>query len=144
MAPDKILFLAVFAQVAFTFGVLILLGHRRLPKIGSGEIKISDVALSSEAWPDDVQKASNAFANQFQLPVLFYLAVGIALYFTPNIFDGVLALAFVATRIVHGVIHITTNHVTRRFWAYTAGLAILMVWWASLAIRILFLSGGAN
>ena len=44
-----------------------------------GEVKLRDIALGGDAWPARVRKISNAFQNQFELPVLFYLLVVLAL-----------------------------------------------------------------
>ncbi len=98
-----------------------------------GEVKIRDMALSREPWPEREKKVSNAFDNQFQLPVLFYVGCVVAVFVGPTWFDLVLAWAFVVTRYVHAVIHVTDNHVIRRFWAYTAGLAILTLFWLVLS-----------
>lgn len=143
MTPNSTLLLAVLLQGFLTFGLLFWLGSKRLPRVKSGDIRVADIAISQDAWPKDAQQASNAFGNQFQLPTLFYVAAGMALYLTAGWLDVFLALAFVLSRFGHALIHITTNHVQTRFLAYTAGLVILMAWWVLLAIRILFLSGGA-
>jgi len=47
------------------------------------------------------------------------------------------AWLFVALRYLHAFIHITTNRVHRRFAAYSAGLAVLGLFWLWLVLRIL-------
>ena len=39
-----------------------------------------DIALSNEAWPDDLKKVANNMHNQFETPVLFYVLCGVATY----------------------------------------------------------------
>jgi hypothetical protein len=124
---------ALLAQGGLALVLLWLLGARRLPLIGRGKIRI---AMSREPWPDDAKLASNAFDNQFQLPVLFYVAVFAALYLGPVWFEAALAWGFVISRIVHAAIHVTSNHVIRRFTAYVTGYAILVVFWLELAVRL--------
>jgi hypothetical protein len=38
---------------------------------------------------------------------------------------------------VHAWIHLTDNHVIRRFWAYAAGFILLCLLWLDLAVRLL-------
>uniref|UniRef100_UPI00397F93F2 MAPEG family protein n=1 Tax=Salmonella sp. s32443 TaxID=3159639 RepID=UPI00397F93F2 len=51
-----------------------------------------------------------------------------------------LAWLFVVLRLVHAAIHVTTNRVYRRFAFYTAGLAVLVLFWLWLTLRILLQS----
>ena len=131
---------AMLAQGALALGLLWYLGTIRVPMIMRGEVKIRDMALSREPWPEREKKVSNAFDNQFQLPVLFYVGCVVAVFVGPTWFDLVLAWAFVVTRYVHAVIHVTGNHVIRRFWAYTAGLAILTLFWLVLIVQLIVVS----
>lgn len=131
---------AMLAQGALALGLLWYLGTIRVPMIMRGEVKIRDMALSREPWPEREKKVSNAFDNQFQLPVLFYVGCVVAVFVGPTWFDLVLAWAFVVTRYIHAVIHVTDNHVIRRFWAYTAGLAILTLFWLVLIVQLIVVS----
>jgi len=131
---------AMLAQGALALGLLWYLGTIRVPMIMRGEVKIRDMALSREAWPEREKKVSNAFDNQFQLPVLFYLACVVAVFVGPTWFDLVLAWAFVVTRYVHAYIHATSNHVIQRFWAYASGLVILTLFWLVLIVQLIVVS----
>lgn len=127
---------AILAQGALALGLRWYLGTIRLPMVMKGEVRIDDIALERKAWPKRERQASNAFDNQFQLPVLFYVGAGLALYFGPIAFEVVLAWLFVVTRYIHAFVHVTDNHVIRRFAAYFAGLAILCVLWLDLVVRL--------
>lgn len=127
---------AILAQGALALGLLWYLGTIRLPMVMKGEVRIDDIALERKAWPKREWQASNAFDNQFQLPVLFYVGAGLALYLGPTAFEVVLAWLFVVTRYIHAFVHVTDNHVIRRFAAYFAGLAILCVLWLDLVVRL--------
>lgn len=134
MAPWLIA--AILAQGALALGLLWHLGTVRIPMVMKGEVRIDDIALDRNGWPERERQASNAFDNQFQLPVLFYVGAALALYFGPGIIEVVLAWLFVVTRYVHAFVHITDNHVIRRFTAYFAGLLLLCIFWLDLVVRL--------
>jgi hypothetical protein len=137
---DKLLILTITAQVLLTIGILVLMGRERVPRVMSGEINVADIAVERTAYPLRARLLSNNFDNQFQLPVLFYVGALLALALgMVDVLLLVLALAFVALRCVHAVVHVTTNHVQRRFAVYTAGLAVLSLFWLWLVLRILLL-----
>ncbi len=145
MAPNAPwLVIAMLLQGALALGLLWYLGRVRIPLVTGGKVKVRDIAVDRGGWPEAEHKVSNAFDNQFQLPVLFYVACLLALWLGPTLLELVLAYAFVATRYVHAFIHVTTNNVVRRFAAYTAGLVVLCVFWADLLVRTLLVAFGAN
>lgn len=127
---------AMLLQGAMALALLGVLGSIRLPLVQAGQIRISDIALSREPWPVREKQVSNAFDNQFQLPVLFYLAGGLALYFGPVLLEVVLGWMFLLSRIAHAAVFATSNNVTRRFAAYTMGYAVLVVFWIDLLARL--------
>jgi hypothetical protein len=128
---------AVFAQVALTLAILGYLGIVRLPLIARGKVSIRAIALSHEPWPEQEKKVSNAFDNQFQLPVLFYVACGFSIAMQAGLLDVILAWAFVISRYVHAGIFVTSNHVVHRFTAYTIGYGVLCLFWLLLGFRML-------
>lgn len=134
--PILLILLALWTQGTLAFVILFVLGRRRLPLVARGEIKVRDIALDRSPWPETVQKASNAFDNQFQLPLIFAVGCGIAVYLGAGWPEAVLAWAFVISRIVHATIHITANNVYLRFSAYAVGLGILAVMWLVVLGRI--------
>ncbi|NGP18943.1 MAPEG family protein [Devosia aurantiaca] len=137
---DKLLILAMGAQVLLTVAILVLMGRERVPRVMSGEIDVADIAVERTAYPLKARLLSNSFDNQFQLPMLFFVAALLALQTgLVGWVEVVLAVLFVALRYVHAVIHVTTNRVHRRFAAYSAGLAVLAVFWLWLLFRILSL-----
>jgi hypothetical protein len=137
----KLLILAIAAQVFLTVAILVLMGRERVPRVISGEIPMSDIAVERTAYPLKARVLSNNFDNQFQLPVLFYVAALVALFAAvPSWVEVLLAWLFVALRYVHAVIHVTTNNVLHRFTAYTAGLVVLGLLWVWLALRLVILA----
>jgi len=139
---EKLLVLAMAAQVLLTLALLIWMGKERVPRVMRGEIAVADIAVDRTAYPLKARLLSNSFDNQFQLPVLFFvgalLALGSGLVGWVTL---ILAWLFVALRYVHAMIHVTTNRVHRRFAAYVAGLAVLALFWLWLTLRILLAPG---
>ncbi|SFV01954.1 hypothetical protein SAMN02799631_03878 [Methylobacterium sp. 174MFSha1.1] len=137
MTPKAIL-APVFVQVLLTFGLLLWTGRVRFAAARAGQVKLKDVSLAERSWPVPVQQVSNAFDNQFQLPVLFYVVTALALATAQadTLFVG-LAWLFVLTRLVHAGIYATSNVVIRRFQAFLAGAVVLMAMWLVFAGRIL-------
>lgn len=136
----KLLILAAAAQVLLTITILILMGRERVPRVMSGEIRAADVAVERTAYPLKARLLSNNFDNQFQLPVLFYVATMLALYASPTWLDVGLAWLFVALRYGHAAIHVTTNQMVQRFSVYVAGLAVLSLFWVWLVLRLVVLA----
>jgi hypothetical protein len=130
--------LPLFVQVGLTFALLIWMGTRRLRALNAGKLEIDDIALGEPRWPARETQGANAFNNQFQVPVLFYVLVILALVTRKaDLLFVVMAWIFVAFRIVHALIHTSTNDVRQRFTAFLAGVIILMAMWIVFAARIL-------
>ena len=130
--------LPVFALVALTFSLLFLTGYSRVALVRRGETKVRDIALGQLNWPEHITKIGNSYNSQFQLPVLFYVVVILAYVLrTADLLFVVLSWLFVATRLGHAYLHVTSNHVGRRFNAFAAGFAVLVVMWIMFAVRIL-------
>jgi hypothetical protein len=128
--------LPVFVLLTLTFALAIWMGYERNRVIFTKEVRIKDIALTKEAWPDRAKQLSNAYHNQYELPVLFYILVALALITKKaDLIFVVLSWIFVLSRIVHCYIHVTSNRVPRRFFAYLVGLAVLIVMWVLFAIR---------
>lgn len=134
---EKLLTLAMAAQVLLAFALVLWLGRERVPRVMSGEIAMADIAVERTAYPLKARLLSNSFDNQFQLPVLFLVGALLALHLgAVGWGDAILAWAFVLLRYLHAGIHVTTNNVEHRFAAYSGGLAVLALFWLWLVIRI--------
>ncbi|MBN9040343.1 MAG: hypothetical protein BGP05_19405 [Rhizobiales bacterium 62-47] len=130
--------LPVFVLVGLTFFLLFMTASARTRSLTSGEVKFKDIALGKN-WPDRAAQIGNSFNNQFQLPVLFYVLVAIALPLRhADLVFVLLSWVFVVTRFAHAGVFITSNNVKRRFYAWFAGVLVLLAMWLYFAIRILF------
>lgn len=136
---DKALFLPVVAMLAITLLAWLRLYHLRFAEMARRKIDPQSIALSAQkdAGLQDTRGADN-FNNQFQLPVLFYVAVlvahatgqGSALFVQ-------LAWVFVALRLAHALVQWTYNRVVHRFALYALGALALWAMWGMLALGLL-------
>lgn len=134
----KAALLPVFALVALSLTTAAVLGRARAAAVRRGEVKLADVALRQDLWPARVRQIGASYHNQLETPPLFYVLVAFAV--TLDRADPVfvaLEWAFLAARLVHAYVHLTSNHVPARFLAFVASLVLLGAAWAYFAVRAL-------
>lgn len=136
---DTAIFWPMIALVALTVAVQVRMYLSRVAEIRAKQLRLGVFATRREAGAalQDTTAADN-FNNLFELPVLFY-AVCIALFVTGAVTALQLALAwaFVVTRVVHSVIHLTYNQVRHRFLAFFAGTLCVVAMWALFAVHLI-------
>lgn len=127
------------AMAALTFIVWMRMYFMRVGEMKRERVHPQAVALSAQMAErlKDTRAADN-FRNLFELPVLFYLAVVVAVQ-TGQVTTITLALAwlFVALRVAHSAIHCSYNKVYHRFYAYFGGAVVLWLLWAVLAFGLI-------
>jgi hypothetical protein len=130
--------LPLFVEVILTFVLMLRMGALRGADYNSGAIKADDVALREPRWPARTTQAANAFANQFELPVLFYVLTILA-WVTRHagIVFVVLAWVFVICRVLQAYVHVTSNVVRYRSLFFSVGAVVLIVMWALYIIEVL-------
>ena len=132
------IFWPAFAQVILTMVVMVAMGKARSASVRARKQSLNDIAMNRpEDWDEEATKTANNFKNQFEMPVLFFAAIGFALAF--RMVDPVLvglAWLFVIARAVQTTIHIGNNQVQQRAIAYLVGVAALLGMWLILAFRI--------
>jgi hypothetical protein len=134
----RFVLLPLFVQVVLTFLLLIRLALLRNDDLSSGRVNPANVALREPNWPARTQQFGNAFSNQFELPVLFYVLTILQVVTRhADLVFVVMAWIFVATRIVHAYIHVTSNVVLRRGAWYGVGALVLMLMWLIYIVRML-------
>ncbi|HET7718055.1 MAG TPA: MAPEG family protein [Bauldia sp.] len=132
-------FAPIFVQVALTFALLFWTGSSRIAAIQSGVVKMRDVALRQPNWPERTTQISNAYQSQLELPVLFYVLVVLA-FFSAHMTATLVVLSwlFVASRLLHALVHVTTNEMRRRFYLFVTGAAILLLMWVLFLLDVMF------
>ena len=128
----------VFALVALVLFLAARMGATRVAAIKAGEVKLKDIALGQNSWTAPVQQTSNAYANNLQLPILFYALVAFAMLTgKDDLLFVIMSWLFAATRYGHAYVHVTSNFVPRRFQFFAAGVSVLGAMWIIFAARIL-------
>lgn len=134
----RAILLPVFLEVGLIFVLLGFLGKARSEGLRRG-IRSRDVALDDDAFPAGTRQIGNAYANQFEIPLLFIAAVilGIVVRQAGTIFILV-EWVFVFARIGHAIVHTTSNDVSLRGKLFGLSAAATALLWILLAVGILF------
>jgi len=138
MSVQSIL-LPLFMQVLLTIALGIHLAVRRRIAFAEGT-RWQDIAVREPNWPKDSLIASNAFSNQFEIPVLFYVLTILALITKQaDLLFVMMAWIFVVMRYLQAGVFVTTNHVPIRGAFFGIGVIILVIMWIIFIIRIMTL-----
>jgi hypothetical protein len=136
----QMVLLPVFVQIGLTFALLLWMAGVRRQTLVSGETKIKNIALGQPNWPVRATQIGNCFKNQFEIPVLFYVLIALALPVRHADFVIVLlSWVFVITRFVHAGIFVSSNDLGQRSIAWFAGVLVLLAMWVYFALKILLL-----
>lgn len=131
----KPLLIPLLAQVTLTFVVMIIMYRRRVGEMKSKRIHPQRTKTRSIAHGvlTDSESAADNYANLFESPVLFYLAVLLTLILmVQDTILVTLAWIYVAARYTHSFIHITYNRVMHRFIVFVFSCFILLGMWVRL------------
>jgi hypothetical protein len=134
----QMVLLPVFVLVGLTFVLLIWMGAARRGALVSGQAKVRDIVLGQQNWPARPTQIANCFANQFEIPILFYVLIALTLPLRQaDLAIVLLSWVFVVTRFVHAGIFVTSNDLNQRSLAWFAGALVLFAMWLYFAIKIL-------
>lgn len=128
------IFWPIVAHVLLVFVLYALLSFRRMRLVRAGKVHAAQFRENRDE-PSESLVVNNSIANQFELPVLFYVCC-LLLYITEadNIVSLALAWLFVALRCVHAFVHVTSNRIRHRRPLFMAGVATLFLLWVWLAV----------
>lgn len=133
------LFAPVFALVAWTFCILLLIAFRRLKAGFDGSVPPSEYALGeSPRVSAAIALPNRNYMNLLELPLLFYVSMlmaQITAAATPLMVT--LAWVYVALRVLHSLIHLTYNDVLHRFVVFASSNTVLLGIWILLASAVL-------
>jgi hypothetical protein len=116
----QIVLLPVFVLVGLTLVLLLMAGRRQG---AGGEARIKDIT-----------------SGQFELPLLFYILIALALPLRhADLVIVLLSWVFVVTCFAQAGIFATSNDERQRSLASLAGVLVLLAMWIYFALRILFL-----
>jgi len=133
----RFVLLPLFVEVLLTFGVMFGMMYFRTSSLRSGEARFADISLREPNWPRRATQFGYAFANQFELPVLFYvLTILVIITRHADLVFVLLAWIFVLMRVLQAVVHVTNNNVRLRGAYYGVGELILFILWIIYIVRI--------
>jgi hypothetical protein len=136
----QMVLLPVFVLIGLTFALLLGMASMRTRALTSREISLKDIALGQPNWPERATQIGNCFSNQFEVPVLFYALIALALPLRhADLFIVLMSWVFVVTRFAHAGIFVTSNDVQKRSLAWFAGVLVLFAMWIYFALKILLL-----
>lgn len=126
------------AMVLLTYAVSIVMVRRRFGAARAGEVKVSNFKVNrfDEDVPLPMLQAGRNYINLFEAPVLFYVACLAAIAGgLSNTTLVAMAWGYVATRVVHTIIHLGGNNVMTRLRAFALSLLVLAAMWIYLVFR---------
>ena len=125
----------VIVQVLMTLLIYVRLIKVKIREMKAGRVDMERRGIHEDAWGESVMLINNNIRNQFELPVLFYV-VCVVLWALEAV--GILALVaawlFVASRIAHAWVHLTSNYIPNRRRFFTVGwwilvfMVLLVIW----------------
>ncbi|MGE0501638.1 MAG: MAPEG family protein [Rhizobiaceae bacterium] len=130
------IFWPMLAHVVLVYIVYVVLGIRRRDVVVTGKAK-AQAYKQRATEPEGSMNTANNLMNQFEAPVLFHICC-LALHATAGVGYFILALAwlFALSRYLHAYVHLTTNKLKHRNYAFRFGLAVLALMWIWLALHL--------
>jgi hypothetical protein len=136
----QMVLLPVFVLVGLTFALLRWMASARTRALTGHEVKLKEIALGQPNWPARATQIGNCFKNQFEVPVLFYALIALALPIRhADLVIVMLSWVFVVSRFAHAGIFVSSNNVQQRSLAWFAGVLVLLAMWVYFALKILLL-----
>ena len=132
------IFFPVFALAAWTFAILLLIPYKRIKAVARKQLVADDFKLGeSKNVPPSVSLPNQNYTNLLELPVLFYV-ICLVLYVTNSVDMEAIYLAwlFVGLRIVHSVVHLTSNNLLQRLMVFAVGFFVLVGMWVRAFVAI--------
>lgn len=128
----------LFVQVLLTFAAMLGMMYFRTGALQRREVRFEQIAMREPNWPLRATLFANSFSNQFELPVLFYVLIILAMMTRhADLLFVVMAWIFVAFRILQAFVHVTSNNVRYRGAFYGVSAIVLLVMWLIFIVKIL-------
>lgn len=126
------------ALILWIFIVLVIMFLRRKTAFANKQVRMADVAVSTAAYPEPARLAAANFSNQFETPLIFFALIMLAMEVgATNYIMAALAWAFVATRVVHTLVHVGSNDLHIRATVFAIGAAVLFCMWIGVVLAVL-------
>ena len=133
---------AVFAPMSvlalWTTWVMFMVGFSRIRAVRAGRVRRGAFQMGESAEvPDDVTVWNRNLMNLLEMPLLFYV-VSIAFYVTHHVTPKVVTMAWIylALRLAHSLVHVTSNHILLRLFCFAASNFVLLTLWIQFISRV--------
>ena len=126
------------AMVLLTIAVMLGMVRSRIQAVRKGEIKSTFYKThQGDTEPREVAQFTRHVANLFELPVLFYVACLAAMIAgqVDTLLVG-LAWTFVALRVAHAIVHLSSNKIPLRMTVFGASCIVLIAMWVLLTLDV--------
>lgn len=129
----------VLFQIFWSFVVLVIMFRARKAAVQAGAVKIGDIAVTGDKWPDKAKLAANNFTNQFETPVLYYALTAIAIFVgATGWIMAWLSWMYVGSRVVHTLVHTGTNRIGQRAPVFALGMLALLLMLIGIVVHVIF------
>lgn len=130
--------LPVFVQILLIFTLLFAMAFKRVSALNTREVQPQDISLRQPNWPQRATIYANAFHNQLEIPLLFFVLVAFAMITQKADFMFVvMSWVFITFRLLQAYIFVTSNELRWRGLFFALGCVTLMIMWLIFAVKIL-------
>ena len=137
MNPNPSIVQPLLLQAGLIFFLLFWMAKERLGAIRAGTVVRNETG-TRPTWTGRAGTISNAFHNQLEMPMLFFVVVILAILTGSADYPmTAMAWVYVILRIVHAAIHTTYDKIRDRFLAYLLSNLVLVTMWVKLALHVL-------
>ena len=136
----QMVLLPVFVLVGLTLFLMMWMVTARTKAVKARETTLKDIAAGQPKYPGRAAQIGNCFSNQFEVPLLFYILIALALQLRrADLVIVMMSWVFVVTRFVHAGIFVTSNNIQQRSLAWFAGALVVLAMWIYFALKLLLL-----
>jgi hypothetical protein len=127
------LYAPILVQLSLTGLIYFWLGYNRIKARVQRTVVLPSARHLPATYPPKAHQAADCLRNQFEMPVLFYVTILVAIMVgVTSTALLVAAWVFVICRIAHALIHMSYNKVPHRFYVWCIGL----IAWATMLIIV--------
>lgn len=127
----------VFALVFLIFAVMFGMFRARTRALTTKEVRVSQIAVGQDAWPKQATQVSNTYVNLFEMPVLFFALIALALPLRQtDLVIVLLSWVYVVLRYLHAGVYATSNDLRYRFGTFAASCLVLLAMWVYFALKL--------
>ena len=136
---QEAVFVPMSVLALWTGCMVFMVGFSRIRAVKAGRVRRGAFRLGeSPDVPEDVTVWNRNLMNLLEMPLLFYV-VCIAFYVTHQVTPRVVTLAwlYLALRLAHSLVHVTSNRILVRLSSYAASNVVLVMLWLRFISRVI-------